>query len=224
MIGQRLTLLRVYLDMSERTKSHMAAQALLNAALDDRLAGGTMLQGEMGLGRGRIVHTSLNEVQLDALPLILQCADTDDRIREFVERRSNLFAGHLTTLEKVWLVQRADGRQLSEPVQDVPMPAGRQKLIRVFFNDRDQVNDTPLAKVVSETLGTMARFVMTITAVEGFGAHKKLHKNRILHPDRNHPVMLSALVTADNFERAVHATISAAPNTTIIVESVSSLH
>jgi len=221
MRGQPLTLLRSYLDMRERVQSRSAARALLEAAVADHLSAATVFRGDIGLGRSRIVRAYMSEVQLDSLPLLVQVADTRERIERFVDSRAELFSGHLTTLENIWVVHLA-GQQLQPELVD-ELPAGRpQCLLRVFFNDDLVVEGESFASAVADQLGERVMATMVLTAVEGFGAHRQLHRGTVFHPDRGLPVMMSILCgDPESADAALSAVLALSTGVTVTAESVS---
>jgi PII-like signaling protein len=220
MKGQRLTLLRIYLDDSEREDHHNVGITILNAAFEEKLAGATVFRSEMGIGRSHRVRQVRNEWDLDHLPFVIQIADTDAKIDVFCDAHAQLLKGHLATRETIWFVHAAGGQDLPHPVEDLPDNV-RPKLVRMFCNKDDVTYNGPGAvEAVTGAVATHSIFHMAMTGIEGFGSHRVLHRGRLFHHDNSMPVMVSAMCEADKLDILVGAAVEAFPGLTITVESV----
>lgn len=98
-------LLRIFLGEADRIGHRLLYEAILIAAKEKGLAGGTVLKGIMSFGASSRIHRArLIELSED-LPVVVEIVDTAEKIDSFLPEVNNLFEqcgrGGLITLEKV---------------------------------------------------------------------------------------------------------------------------
>src|SRR5882672_2476517 len=98
-------LLRIFLGESDRINHQLLYEAILLAAKENGLAGGTVLKGIMSFGASSRIHLArLIELSED-LPIVIEIVDHSDKIDAFIPTVNDLFEkcgrGGLITVEKV---------------------------------------------------------------------------------------------------------------------------
>jgi PII-like signaling protein len=98
-------LLRIFVGEVDRIGHQLLYEAILMAAKEKGLAGGTVLKGIMSFGASSRVHVArLIELSED-LPVVIEIVDHADKIDSFVPIVNDLFEkcgrGGLITIEKV---------------------------------------------------------------------------------------------------------------------------
>ena len=98
-------LLRIFLGESDRVGHRSLSEAILIAAKEKGLAGGTVLKGVMSFGASSRIHRArLIEVSED-MPIVVEIVDTAEKIDAFLDTVNELFEecgrGGLITVEKV---------------------------------------------------------------------------------------------------------------------------
>jgi PII-like signaling protein len=98
-------LLRIFLGEADRIGHRLLYEAILVAAKENGMAGGTVLKGIMSFGASSRIHRArLIELSED-LPIVVEIVDTAPRIDAFLTEVNKLFEqcgkGGLITVEKV---------------------------------------------------------------------------------------------------------------------------
>lgn len=110
-------LLRIFLGETDRWKHQPLYEAIVLKAREMHLAGATVLRGAMGFGKSSRLHTAkILRLSMD-LPLVIEIADGEEKIKEFLPVLDEMMKGGLVTLEKVKVIHYRAG-------QDVPAPPG----------------------------------------------------------------------------------------------------
>jgi hypothetical protein len=102
-------LLRVFIGESDRDEAsgRPLYEALVLRAREAHLAGATVLKGPMGFGRHSRMHTAkLLELSSD-LPIVIEIADSEEKIRAFLPVVDELVTEGLVTLEAVRVIKYA---------------------------------------------------------------------------------------------------------------------
>ena len=98
-------LLRIFLGESDRIGHRSLYDAILMAAKEKGLAGGTVLKGVMSFGASSRIHRSrIIEISED-MPIVVEIVDSAEKIDSFLDTVNELFEqcgkGGLITVEKV---------------------------------------------------------------------------------------------------------------------------
>jgi PII-like signaling protein len=118
---QRLT---VYCGESDRYRHHPLAQAIIERARDEGLAGATMLRGVEGFGASSRLHTTRILSLSDDLPIVIEIVDRADRIAAFAPIVDEMMHGGLVTIEDlgVWMYRAAPPPATGEEDGDGEFP------------------------------------------------------------------------------------------------------
>ena len=107
--------LQVYSTEDDRVGHRSAAEALLEAAREDGLAGATVWRASEGYGRSGVLHTTRFPDAARGLPLVVEIVDEADKVSAFLSVVAELLPGALTTVEAV---QRARHHAGHLPLDD----------------------------------------------------------------------------------------------------------
>jgi len=97
-------LLRVFIGESDRWHHQPLYEAIVLKARELHLAGATVLRGPMGFGKSSRLHTSkILRLSMD-LPVVIEIADSEEKINAFLPMLDEMMQGGLVTLEKVRVI------------------------------------------------------------------------------------------------------------------------
>ncbi len=104
-------LLRIYIGESDRHESQPLATALIERARREGLAGATALRGLQGFGMHSTIH-SANILRLSSdLPIVIEIADTVEKIEQFLPIVEEMVPEGMATLEKIRIILYRSNRQ-----------------------------------------------------------------------------------------------------------------
>src|SRR5476649_1185857 len=102
-------LLRIFLGESDRWEHKPLYEGLVLAARAAQLAGATVLRGPLGFGKSSHLHTAkILRLSMD-LPLVIEIADSEEKINSFLPVLAKMMGGGLVTLEKVKVLHYRSG-------------------------------------------------------------------------------------------------------------------
>src|SRR3954451_10010995 len=105
-IPKQALLLRIFIGEQDKSGSSALYEAIVLKAREHHLAGATVLRGPMGFGQSSRLHTSKILRLSDALPLVIEIVDSEEKINSFLPILDALMTtSGLVTLEKVQVVQ-----------------------------------------------------------------------------------------------------------------------
>lgn len=102
-------LLRIFIGESDKWQHKPLYEAIVLKAREIRLAGATVLRGQMGFGKTSHLHTTkILRLSMD-LPLIIEIVDSEEKINAFLPTLDQMMGGGLVTLEKVKVLHYRSG-------------------------------------------------------------------------------------------------------------------
>ena len=106
-------LLRVFVQEEDRYGHHALYKALVAKALEQKMAGATVLRGPLGFGRLRHVRSELNVATGPGLPMVIEVVDSSEQIDRFLPVLHEMVDSGLVTFKKVQAVRyrRQDASQ-----------------------------------------------------------------------------------------------------------------
>ena len=106
-IPEEATLLRVFLGESDRHHGRPLYEAIVLKARELHLAGATVLRGIMGYGRSSRLHTAKVLRLSEDLPIVVEIADSEDKIQTLLPWLQTSVTGGLITLERARVLRYA---------------------------------------------------------------------------------------------------------------------
>jgi hypothetical protein len=97
-------LVRVYIGESDRWQGRPLYEAIVRRARQGGLAGATVLRGVGGFGANSRIHTTKILRLSEDLPIVIEIADTAERIEQFLPVLDEMVSEVMITLEKVRIV------------------------------------------------------------------------------------------------------------------------
>ena len=97
-------LLRIFIGETDRWQGEPLYQAIVHLAKKERMAGATVLKGFMGFGRKSHLHTAKLLRLSEDLPIVIEMADSEEKINGFLPHLDEMVKEGLVTLEKVHVV------------------------------------------------------------------------------------------------------------------------
>jgi len=104
-IPQQAVLLRIFIGEDDRCDGSPLYEAIVLKAREQHLAGATVLRGAMGFGASSRLHTAKILRLSEDLPLVIELADSEDKINAFLPTLDGMMTSGLITLEKIQVLQ-----------------------------------------------------------------------------------------------------------------------
>jgi uncharacterized protein len=102
-------LLRIFVGESDKHGHLPLYEAIVLKARETGLAGATVLRGVMGFGRHSVMHTAKILRLSEDLPMVIEIADSLEKIEAFLPILDQMVAEGLVTLEQVRVIHYRSG-------------------------------------------------------------------------------------------------------------------
>ena len=163
------------------------------------ISGATVLKGIAGFGADHHMH-SANIVEIsDHLPLKIEFIESREKVDELLGKLEELAGTGMIEIQETTVAKPA---QVSKP-KKATLPAhlkieGKAKMMRIYVDEADHWKDKPLYKALVEAMRANDIAGVTVyRGILGYGAHRRIHKDRTLHLSHDCSIMLSAVDTEE---------------------------
>ena len=163
------------------------------------VAGATVTKGIAGFGADHHMH-SANLVEIsDRLPLKIEFIESREKVDALLGKLEELAGTGLIEMQETMVAKPA---QLSNPKHPT-LPAhlkieGKAQMMRIFLSEEDRWKDKPLHEVLVAALRANDIAGVTVyRGILGYGAHRRVHKDKPLLSTHHGSIMLSAIDTAE---------------------------
>jgi PII-like signaling protein len=193
--------MKVSIYLSEGSKHHGVPtySSILDFLFYRGVSGATVLKGIAGFGADHHMHsTSIVEIS-DHLPLKVEFIESKEKVNELLGKLEELAGSGMIEVQETTLVKPA---QVSKPKKATP-PAhlkmeGKAKMMRIYIGEADQWRDKPLYKALVEAMRANDIAGVTVyRGILGYGAQRRIHKDKHLRLSHDCSIMLSAVDSED---------------------------
>jgi len=101
--GERV-LMRIHITEGDRYEGDALSDRILSLIRKRHYAGATIFRGAMSFGAHSRMHSDRVEVMALDLPLVIECVETEENIRQILPEIDEMIGGGLITLERADVV------------------------------------------------------------------------------------------------------------------------
>jgi PII-like signaling protein len=192
--------IKVSIYVSEGSTHHGAStySTILDFLFFRGIAGATVFKGIAGFGADHHLHsTSLIDIS-DRLPLKIEFIETPEKVNEVLGKLQEMVGSGMIEVQETTIVKA--------PQTPVPVPApstpvkieGKAQMMRIFIGESDRWQGKPLYEALVSALRAHDLAGVTVhRGILGYGAHRRVHKDKPLHLSRDGSILLSVIDTEE---------------------------
>lgn len=167
------------------------------------VSGATVLKGVAGFGADHHMHSSSFVEISDHLPLKIEFIESREKVNELLGKLEDLAGSGMIEIQETTVAKPA---QPSKPKKVLPLAhqkiEGKARMMRIYIGESDRWKDRPLYRAMVEAMRANDIAGVTVyKGILGYGAHRRIHKDKPLHLSHDCSIMLSAIDT----EEKLHA-------------------
>ncbi len=185
----------IYVSEGSRRRGVPVYSGILDFLFYRGVSGATVVKGIAGFGADHHMHSaSIVEIS-DHMPLKIEFIETPEKVNEILGKLEELAGTGMIEIQETTVAKPA---QVSKPKTVAP-PAhvrmeGRAKMMRIYIGESDRWKDKPLYQALVEAMRANDIAGVTVyRGILGYGAHRRVHKDKALHLSRDCSIMLSAV-------------------------------
>jgi PII-like signaling protein len=188
---------KVSIYLSEGSKRHgiPTYSSILDFLFYRGVSGATVMKGVAGFGADHHMHSaSIVEIS-DHLPLKIEFIESREKVDELLGKLEELAGTGMIEIQETMVAKPAQVSKQKKPV--LPAHAkieGKAKMMRIYIGESDRWKDKPLYNALVEAMRANDIAGVTVyRGILGYGAHRRVHKDKPLHLSRDCSIMLSAV-------------------------------
>jgi PII-like signaling protein len=191
--------LKVSIYVSEGTTHHGVPiySSILDFLFYRGVSGATVMKGIGGFGADHHLHTAGQVEISDHLPLKIEFIETAEKVNELMGKLEEMAGTGMIEVQETTVAKPA---QVSKP-KTAPPPEhlkieGKARLMRIYIGESDHWRDKPLHQALVEAMRANDIAGVTVyRGILGYGAHRRVHKDRPMHLSHDASIMLSVIDT-----------------------------
>jgi PII-like signaling protein len=195
---------KVSIYLSEGSTHHGMSRylSILDFLFFRGVSGATVLKGVAGFGADHHLHTSSLVDISDHLPLKIEFIETREKVDELLGKLGEMAGSGMIEVQETTIAKPA---QISKPKKAAPPPhvriEGKAKMMRIYIGESDQWKDKPLYEGLVRAMRSHDLAGVTVyRGILGYGAHRRVHKDKPLRLSHDSSMMLSVVDTEEKLQ------------------------
>jgi PII-like signaling protein len=196
---------KVSIYLSEGSTHHGAPtySSILDFLFFRGVSGATVLKGVAGFGADHHIHSS-NFVEISGhLPLKIEFIETQDKVNELMGKLEELCGTGMIEVQETTIAKpaHASKRKKQEHIADHVKIEGKAQVMRIYIGESDKWQDQPLHQALVRAMRANDLAGVTVyRGILGYGAHRRVHKDKPFHMSRDASLMLTVVDTEEKLK------------------------
>lgn len=192
---------KVTIYLSEGSTQHemSAYSRILDFLFFRGVSGATVLKGVAGFGADHHMHSSSSVEISDRLPLKIEFIESREKVNELLGKLEELAGSGMIEIQETTVAKPAQPSRAKKMLPAAHQKIeGKARMMRIYIGESDRWKDKPLYRALVEAM--RANDVAGVTVYKGilgYGAHRRIHKDKPLHLSHDCSIMLSAIDTEE---------------------------
>ncbi|MGH9606663.1 MAG: DUF190 domain-containing protein [Terracidiphilus sp.] len=189
--------LKVSIYVSEGSTHHGVPvySSILDFLLYRGVSGATVLKGVAGFGADHHMHTASGVEISDRMPVKIEFIETPEKVNQLLGKLEELSGTGMIEIQETMVAKPA---QASRPKKLLPHAhlkiEGKARHMRIYIGESDRWRDKPLHIALIEAMRANDIAGVTVyRGILGYGAHRRVHKEKPLHLSHDCSIMLSVI-------------------------------
>ena len=195
---------KVSIYLSEGSTHHGAStySSILDFLFFHGVSGATVLKGVAGFGADHHIHSASSVEISDHLPLKIEFIEAREKVDELLGKLEEMAGSGMIELQETTVAKAAQiSRQKSAPISERVKIEGKAKMMRIFIGESDQWHGKPLHEALVKAMRAHDLAGATVyRGILGYGAHRRVHKEKPLHLSHDCSIMLSVIDTEEKLK------------------------
>ncbi len=195
--------LKVSITVTDGARYHGASAyaSILDFLFYRGVSGATVLKGIAGFGADNQLHsTNLVEVS-DKLPIRIEFVETREKVTELLGKLEEMAGSGVIEVQETTVAKAPQLAKQKRPTPEHMKIEGKARLMRIYVGESDRWQDKPLHEALVHAM--RANDIAGVTVYRGllgYGAHRRVHKDKPAHLSKDASIMLSVVDTEDKLQ------------------------
>lgn len=166
------------------------------------VSGATVMKGIAGFGADHHMHSAGVVEISDHLPLKIEFIESRAKVNELLGKLEEMAGTGMIEIQETTIAKPAQASRKKAPTPPAHMKMeGKARMMRIYIGDSDRWKDKPLHTALVEAMRANDIAGVTVyRGILGYGAHRRMHKDKPLHLSHDCSIMLSAIDTEEKLQ------------------------
>jgi PII-like signaling protein len=190
----------IYVGQDHQYHGDALYTAILSFLFHHKVSGASATRGVAGFDADHHMQTDRILVLTTNLPMKVEFIETPEKVAELLPKLHEMAGTGLIEIQDTTIVKSSETSKQAAHREGTPplKRQGKAKLMRIFIGENDKWHDQPLHRVLIESMRTNDIAGVTVyQGILGYGANRRIHKDRTLHLSHDRPMMLSVVDTEE---------------------------
>jgi PII-like signaling protein len=166
------------------------------------VSGATVLKGVAGFGADRHMHSTSSVEISDRLPLKIEFIETREKVDQLLGKLEEMAGSGMIELQDTTVAKPAQApkSKTAQPPGHVKIE-GKARMMKIYIGESDQWQGKPLHQALLHAMRANDLAGATVyRGILGYGAHRRVHKEKPLNLSRDASIMLSVIDTEEKLQ------------------------
>jgi uncharacterized protein len=166
------------------------------------VAGATVLKGVAGFGADHRIHTSYLLDISGHLPLRIEFTESWNKVEELLGKLEEMVGPGMIEVQETTIIKPFQtSKSTPHPMPSHLKMQGKAKLMRIYVGESDRWMEKPLHQALVEAMRANDIAGVTVyKGIIGYGAHRRIPKEKPLGLSRDASIMLSVIDTEERIK------------------------
>lgn len=185
----------IYVGEDHQYHGHSLYSAILDFLFYRGISGANVVRGIAGFGADHHLHTTRIERLTENLPIRIEFIEAPEKVAEVLPKLHEMAGSGLIEIQDTTILKpSATSKAAPQAAAPALRSEAKAKLMRIFVGENDKWHDKPLYKALVESM--RANDIAGVTVYQGilgYGANRRIHKEKTLSLSHDHPIMLTVI-------------------------------
>ncbi len=195
---------KVSIYLSEGATNHGVAtySSILDFLFYRGISGATVLRGIAGFGADHRMHSASFVEISDHLPIKIEFIESRKKVDELLGKLEELAGTGMIEIQDTTVAKPARVPERTKIVPSSRMKIeGKAQLMHIYIGESDRWKDKPLHMALVEAMRANDIAGVTVyRGILGYGAHRRIHKDKVLQFSHDCSIMLSVIDTEQKLQ------------------------
>ena len=183
----------VYVGEDARHHGEPIYLAVLNYLFYHGVSGATVSKGVAGFGADHHMHTARILEMSENLPIKIEFIETPTKLDDLLPKLLQMVGEGLVDMQDTTILKTTASSAPQHPLPRATL-SGKSTMMRIFIGEDDRWRGKPLHTAIVESLRAHDIAGVTVyRGIQGYGAHRRFHKERRMSLSHDQPIMLSVI-------------------------------
>ena len=197
MLAGKALKVSIYLSEGSTHKGASTYSSILDFLFFRGCSGATVLKGVAGFGADHHMHSASTVEMSDRLPMKIEFIETPEKVDELMPKLQELVGSGMIEVQETTIAKPPQATK-AQPKTGQPHVKieGNAQMMRIYIGESDRWQDQPLHEALVRAMRAHDLAGATVyRGVLGYGAHRRVHKEKPLHLSRDSSMMITVIDT-----------------------------